>query len=192
MRRTTFLRPTIVFICIALFCLAGSASAQSDPQASASRLYLPILRGGSAIQSAEEQGMANRVLELINAERTKAGCKPLSSDGKLTLAAQNHSRDMATNDFFDHSGSSGSSVADRISAAGYSWRTVGENIAAGYSSPEAVVAGWMESAGHRRNILNCAYVHTGIGYLYQSDDAPLAGASWPYYRYWTQVFAAPR
>lgn len=136
--------------------------------------------------------MANQVLALINAERARAGCGPLSSDPKLVAAAQAHSRDMATNNFFAHSGSGGSDMADRAETAGYSWRALAENIAAGYDTPEEVVKGWMQSDGHRRNILNCSYVHTGIGYVYQSDDAPLAGENWPYYRYWTQVFGTPR
>jgi uncharacterized protein YkwD len=116
----------------------------------------------------------------------------VSLDEQLIAAAYGHSKDMALNNFFSHTGSAGTSVRQRASAAGYGSSFVGENIAAGYSTPEEVMSGWMTSDGHRKNILNCAYVHIGIGYVYQTDDAPLAGASWPYFRYWTQVFGAPR
>jgi uncharacterized protein YkwD len=81
-----------------------------------------------------------------------------------------------------HTGSDGSDPGQRITRAGYIWRTYGENVAAGYTTPESVVAGWMQSDGHRANILNPAFRDIGVGYAY--------GASSTYKHYWTQVFAA--
>lgn len=183
----------VTFLAICVFAFASLAdTAHAQTALAASNVYLPLLKGTPGVQTSEQQEMASQVLALINAERAKAGCAAVSVDQKLTAAAQGHSADMATNNFFDHRGSAGTQVSDRITAAGYAWRAVGENIAAGYSTPADVVAGWMESPGHRANILNCSYVHTGIGYVYDPADAPLAGSGWPYRYYWTQVFAAPR
>jgi uncharacterized protein YkwD len=181
-----------VACCLALTILTGTSFAQSGTPAAPTKIYLPMIVGQSGLQSAEEQAMAAQVLVAVNAERAKAGCAPVSLDQDLIAAAQEHSKDMATNNFFSHTGSAGTTVSQRASAAGYSSTFVGENIAAGYDTPEEVMRGWMESPGHRENILNCAYRHIGIGYVYQTDDVPLAGANWPYYRYWTQVFGAPR
>lgn len=186
LKRTLF----VVLCSLVLLVCANAAAAQTGPQAKAIKVYLPLL--SNSVQSAEERDMAAAVLRLINAERAKAGCGPLVDEPRLVAAAQRHSADMASNNFFDHKGSSGSDVVKRVETVGYSWSRVGENIAAGFSTPEAVVKAWLESDGHRQNIFNCAYTQTGIGYVFQTDDAPLADASWPFYRYWTQVFAAPR
>lgn len=127
------------------------------------------------------------VLDLVNRERTKAGLKPLSLSEKLDTAADKYSKRMANGDFFAHKDpNSGSTVATRVTAEGYKWRNVGENIAAGYSTAEEVVKGWMNSPGHRRNILNPKFTHMGLGYTYLANDQ----GSLKYKRYWTQVFAA--
>jgi uncharacterized protein YkwD len=97
-------------------------------------------------------------------------------------AAEGHSQDMAANNFFSHTGSDGSSPGDRISRQGYSWTTYAENIGAGYTSPAAVVQGWMNSSGHRDNILNSNVQHVGVGFVYYPSS------DWVYY--WTAVFAA--
>jgi uncharacterized protein YkwD len=190
--RTTITLIFTMVCCIALTVVAAGVHAEPATPAAPTKVYLPLLAGTPGVQTPEEQKAAGEVLALINAERARVGCGPLTMDQKLLAAAQGHSRDMATNNFFDHIGSGGSTVADRASAAGYGWGRVGENIAAGQRSAAEVTAGWMGSAGHRDNILDCSYVHTGIGYVYQADDKPLAGVGVPYYRYWTQVFAAPQ
>jgi uncharacterized protein YkwD len=192
MRFTPLLTIAVLLCCTALLSFAPAVSAQNTPQATPTKIYLPSLRGTGTPPLTEQEQMANQVLALLNNERAKAGCAPLSLDSKLTSAALGHSNDMAVNNFFDHRGSNGSGLGERVNASGYRWRALAENIAAGYETPSEVVAGWMQSDGHRKNILNCSYVHTGVGYVFQSDDAPLAGESWPFFRYWTQVFAAPR
>jgi len=123
---------------------------------------------------------ASEVVRLVNAERAKAGCAALSIDEKLMTAAQRHSQDQADQQKMSHTGSNGSSPGDRITAVGYQWRTYGENVAWNQQSPEAVMTAWMNSPGHRANILNCSFTEIGVGVA--SSNGP----------YWTQVFATPR
>ncbi|MGQ9926831.1 MAG: CAP domain-containing protein [Chloroflexaceae bacterium] len=158
----------------------------------ASKVFVPVIKTAGNSQSSSEPTITDQVLARLNAERARVGCQPLSLDSRLMRAAQQHSEDMAVNNFFGHTGSNGSTLVQRINAVGYSWSAAAENVAAGYATPQAVMEGWMQSDGHRRNILNCRYVHVGISYVYQADDAPLAGRQYPYYHYWTQVFGAPR
>jgi uncharacterized protein YkwD len=108
-------------------------------------------------------GFAEEVTRLSNAERAKAGCAPVRIDARLNAASQAHSKDMVDRDYFSHSSPDGKGPGDRASAAGYpSWS--GENIAAGYPTPAAVVQGWMNSPGHKANILNCGSKATGVGF----------------------------
>jgi uncharacterized protein YkwD len=107
----------------------------------------------------------------------------LNVQGSLVAAAQMHSEDMACNNYFSHTGLDGSTVGGRSTRQGYGWSFVGENIGAGYSSPEAVVQGWMNSPGHRANILSPDYTEIGIGYAFSADS--------DYGTYWTAVFAKP-
>lgn len=102
------------------------------------------------------------VVDLVNDERAKAGCEPLKTDPKLAQAAQDHSTDMAERDYFDHTTPEGLTFADRIVNAGYP--TPGaENIAVGQQNAEQVMDGWMNSDGHRANILNCDLKTIGVG-----------------------------
>ncbi|WP_207946583.1 sigma-70 family RNA polymerase sigma factor [Actinomadura sp. 7K507] len=122
-----------------------------------------------------------QVVRLVNAERARAGCRPLRVSPALHRAAQRHSADMAARRALDHRGSGGSGPGDRITAAGFRWSGWAENIAQGQTAPPAVVDGWMNSSGHRANILNCRFTMVGIGVV--------RGAGGPW---WTQVFATPR
>ncbi|WP_332874990.1 CAP domain-containing protein [Streptomyces geranii] len=116
-------------------------------------------------------------MTLVNAERAKAGCAALTENEKLTKAAQDHSQDMADHQNMSHTGSDGSSMSDRLTRVGYKFRSAGENVAAGYTTPESVMDGWMNSSGHRANILNCGFKEIGIG-LAQPGN------------YWTQDFGS--
>jgi len=127
-------------------------------------------------------GPEGAVLALVNQERAKAGCKALTMDSRLTAAARGHSADMAAKNYFDHTSQDGTAFADRIKRAGYQWSTAGENIAKGQKDAASVMTSWMNSPGHRANILNCAYKNIGIGLAYDAKRTP----------YWTQDFAAPR
>ncbi|MGW1995251.1 CAP domain-containing protein [Embleya sp. NPDC001921] len=124
-------------------------------------------------------GPVAEVVSLVNQERAKAGCSALTVNAKLTAAALQHSQDMAAHANMSHTGSDGSDAGERITRAGYTWKTYGENIAYGYSTAQQVMTGWMNSPGHRQNILNCAFKEIGVG---------LAGPN----SYWTQNFGTAR
>jgi uncharacterized protein YkwD len=133
---------------------------------------------GCAVQ--ENSAFEAQVLTLVNAERAKEGISPLTRNAQLDAATQRHSDDMACNNFMDHTGSDGSSPWDRMNQAGYSWSMAAENVAAGYSTPASVVAGWMNSPGHKANILNAGLEEIGIAYAYKSSA--------DYGCYWTTDF----
>jgi hypothetical protein len=124
------------------------------------------------------------VVDLVNQERSLQGLHALNQDSRLDSAARGHSVDMAQNNYFDHYSRDGRSPWDRIADAGYSCGRCGENIAVGYSTPEAVMSGWMSSSGHRANILNSTYCDIGVGYAYGSASS--------YKHYWTQDFGRER
>ncbi|WP_157987479.1 CAP domain-containing protein [Jiangella endophytica] len=127
----------------------------------------------------DPEGMSEReqeVVELTNEVRADEGCGPLRADDRLYEAAAEHSQDMAERDYFDHETPEGVGPGERAERAGYdSWG--GENIAWGYQSAEDVVEGWMDSPGHRANILNCDFEAIGVGAA-DSSRGP----------YWTQTF----
>ncbi|NUP40131.1 MAG: stress protein [Streptomyces sp.] len=123
---------------------------------------------------------AEAVRALTNAERAAAGLPPLAPDPNLTVAAQRHSEDMVARDFYSHTAPEGSQPWDRAAAAGCRHRGIGENIACGQRTPSEVVRGWMDSPGHRANILKPEFSHIGIGYATGSR----AGT------YWTQLFGS--
>ncbi|MGW7684250.1 CAP domain-containing protein [Kribbella sp. NPDC054772] len=120
----------------------------------------------------------SQVLSLTNAERAKAGCGPLRTNKALTRAADAHAADMVAQHYFAHDSLDGRSPFDRMKAAGFAGGAMAENIAVGYTSAAAVVEGWMNSAGHRANILNCTYTMIGIGYDSGVVKAGLGNGSW--------------
>jgi len=122
-------------------------------------------------------GVAGQILTLVNAQRTKAGCKAVTLDARLTAAAAGHAKDMAANNYFSHTSQDGRTFVDRIKAAGYPIPR-SENIAAGQPTAAAVMDAWMASAGHRANILDCSAVAMGA--------ASAQGGS--YGVYWVQDF----
>ncbi|MDE9366170.1 CAP domain-containing protein [Luteipulveratus sp. YIM 133132] len=111
-------------------------------------------------------------------ERSKVGCRPLKVDSALTRAADDHASDMVRRHYFSHTGADGSSFSDRTSRAGYGGFATAENIAAGQPTAEAVVRSWMQSPGHRMNIVNCAYNRIGVGYDAGSVGSGYGGGSW--------------
>jgi uncharacterized protein YkwD len=120
----------------------------------------------------------DQVLALVNQERGKAGCQPVTPDSRLVTAARAHSQDMATNNYFAHNTPSGVDPGTRITNAGYHWSAWGENIAAGQPDPASVMHAWMNSDGHRKNILTCDFRNLGVGLAYNGERRP----------YWTQDF----
>ncbi|MCJ8282808.1 MAG: CAP domain-containing protein, partial [Rivularia sp. ALOHA_DT_140] len=135
---------------------------------------VPATPTSSTPESGSTSPTANPLIEEViqetNKYRIEAGLQPLVLNLDLSESAQMHSEDMAHNDFFSHTGSNGTRVSDRTKSAGYESSFVGQNIAAGYMSAEEVVRGWMNSPGHRENILNPSYKEIGIGYYYLEND----------------------
>jgi uncharacterized protein YkwD len=136
-----------------------------------------------SLSPAALQDFASEVVRLVNEERARAGCDALAADPILSQVAYAHSQDMGDHDYFSHIDLSGNDPGQRMTAAGYIWQTYAENIAAGQSSPQAAVNGWLNSPPHLANIRNCDVCETGVGYYYN------AGAT--YDHYWTQVFGRP-
>ncbi|WJV44294.1 CAP domain-containing protein [Streptomyces flavofungini] len=132
-----------------------------------------------APSAAASGSTAQQVLGLVNAERQKAGCRPLTNNSKLATAAQRHSADMKARNYFSHTSPDGTDPGKRITAAGYRWSTYGENIARGQQTAKSVMSSWMNSEGHRANILNCSFKELGVGIVKGS------GGPW-----WTQNFGA--
>lgn len=132
---------------------------------------------GSTTMPAASEALAREVLDLLNDERADEGLGPLVLHIDASDVAYDHCVDMDVRDYFSHTNPDGESPGDRLAAAGVSHSGWGENIAWGYRTPEAVMVGWMNSPGHRGNILNDGWTHVGIGV----HDGP--GGPW-----WTQVF----
>jgi uncharacterized protein YkwD len=119
--------------------------------------------------------MAGEVVTLVNAQRAAAGCGPVAWDGALAAVAQAHSVDMRDRGYFDHTNLDGLDPFDRAARAGLSARA--ENIAMGQDDAADVMSSWMNSSGHRANILDCGLTRLGVGV------AEGAGGPW-----WTQLF----
>ncbi|MBX2865451.1 MAG: calcium-binding protein [Leptolyngbyaceae cyanobacterium MAG.088] len=126
------------------------------------------------------------VLRLTNEFRAENGLPPLTMNEELARTAENHSEAMAEGDFFSHTGLNGSAPWDRAEEEGYTANSMGENIAAGQTTPEQVVEAWINSPGHRENLLNPNYTEMGVGYVYLENDTGNVN----YNHYWTQVFGS--
>jgi uncharacterized YkwD family protein len=127
------------------------------------------------VQSEQLNAFEQEVVELTNAERAKQGLAPLEIDEELSQVAREKSNDMASNNYFSHNSPVYGSPFDMMNQFGISYRTAGENIAQGQTSPEQVVNAWMNSDGHRANILNGDFTHIGVGFVENGN-------------HWTQMF----
>ncbi len=105
------------------------------------------------------------VIRLVNVERAKQGLSPLTENWELSRVARYKSEDMRKNNYFSHTSPTYGSPFNMMKSFGITYKTAGENIAKGYSTPAAVVNGWMNSSGHRANILNSTYTQIGVGYV---------------------------
>ena len=148
---------------------------QANPQVSNPNLIYPgqilqIPQLDSSVTSFESE-----VIRLVNEIRQQNGLKPLTANWELSRVARYKSQDMRDNGYFSHTSPTYGTPFQMIRAFGLSYRSAGENIAMGYSTPQAVVNGWMNSSGHRANILNASYTQIGVGYVAQGN-------------YWTQMF----
>lgn len=116
-----------------------------------------------------------KVIDLVNQIRVRNGLKKLTANWELSRVARYKSQDMKDKKYFSHTSPTYGSPFNMIKNFGISFKTAGENIAYGYSTPEAVVNSWMNSEGHRKNILNPNYTQIGVGYVASGH-------------YWTQMF----
>ncbi|PBC65452.1 hypothetical protein BKI49_03465 [Streptomyces sp. Tue6028] len=169
MRTSTRIRRLCAATCAApLLVLAGAAGA------GAATVTVPATTPNVV------QATPSEILDLVNAERAKANCPALKENAQLTKAAQVFADDASKNNLTNHTGSDGSTDAQRVKDAGYNAKEsigVGENMAWGSSTDaKTVVDGWIKSSGHHRNIVNCSYVDTGVA---------VSG------KYAVQVFASP-
>ena len=148
---------------------------RANPQVSNPNLIYP----GQVLTIPQEDASAlafeSEVIRLVNEQRAKNGLKALTANWELSRVARYKSRDMADNRYFSHTSPTYGTPFQMIKAFGLSYRTAGENIAYGQRTPQAVVNAWMNSSGHRANILNASYTQIGVGYV-------AAG------HYWTQMF----
>lgn len=129
--------------------------------------------------SAGQSSMTSQVVNLVNSERAAQGLTALQKDSRLAALAQQKAEDMAKNQYFSHTSPTYGSAFDMLKAAGYNYKTAGENIAMGQKSAASVMDGWMHSSGHRANILHTSYEKIGVGYAVSADGMP----------YWVQIFA---
>lgn len=132
-------------------------------------------QGDTVIDSTKER----QVLSLVNKERNKLGISTLSADSQLNKLAQMKAEDMARKGYFSHTSPTYGSAFDMMNKYGVSYKTAGENIAKGQKTAQAVMGGWMNSSGHRANILKPEYKRLGVGYAVDTAGTP----------YWVQIFA---
>ena len=144
-------------------------SRTAEPEPEKQRTTAPVAGSAEAVAGAE-------VLRLVNVERAKVGCSPVTSSDALTGLATAFSDDMAERDFFDHTDPDGDTPWDRAETAGIA-NLGGENIARGQADAEAVMQAWMDSPGHKANILNCDFKTLGVG-VHMGSGGP----------WWTQNF----
>jgi uncharacterized YkwD family protein/spore coat assembly protein SafA len=126
-------------------------------------------------QNATVQRYEQEVIRLVNEIRAENGLPALTYNWELSRVARYKSQDMKDNRYFSHTSPVYGSPFEMMRSFGISYRSAGENIARGYATPQAMVNGWMNSSGHRANILNASFTHIGVGYVADGN-------------YWTQMF----
>ena len=196
-----FLISAVVVACIGIVCVIGAGAAVSHTVVSGDSMWKIAVKyevGLSEIKNANPHiknpdliypgqvitvpqkdlqalDYESEVIRLVNDIRVQNGLNKLTSDWELSRVARYKSQDMKDNKYFSHTSPVYGSPFEMIKNFGISFRSAGENIAKGQSTPEAVVNAWMNSSGHRANILNTSYNKIGVGYV--SDG-----------KYWTQMF----
>ncbi|MCA0984213.1 CAP domain-containing protein [Halobacillus yeomjeoni] len=152
------------------------AEPQAEPKADVQQKQEMNQDAGTQTETnAEVSAFEKEVVELTNQERAKQGLSPLKLDTELSAVAEDKSLDMQQNNYFSHNSPTYGSPFDMMKAYGIDYRTAGENIAMGQTSPPQVVNGWMNSEGHRKNIMNPDFTHIGVGHVENGN-------------YWTQMF----
>ena len=147
----------------------------ANPQISNPSLIYPGQRLNIPTTDSTVLDYEMEVIRLVNEIRVQNGLNELTYDWELSRVARYKSQDMKDNKYFSHTSPTYGSPFDMIKNFGITYRSAGENIAMGYKTPQAVVDGWMNSPGHRGNILNSSFTHIGVGYVSSGN-------------YWTQMF----
>ena len=147
----------------------------ANPQVANPNLIYPGQVLNVPLTDASVTAFESEVVRLVNEIRKQNGLSPLTQDWELSRVARYKSQDMRDKGYFSHTSPTYGTPFQMIRAFGLSYRTAGENIARGYSTPQAVVNGWMNSSGHRANILNASFTKIGVGYVANGH-------------YWTQMF----
>jgi len=174
------IRALVLTVCLLLAPAAPAATGR--PVAPASAIPGPISRAGPATvvpaRVLVQRSLEDRVLELTNERRLAHGCRALERSAKLRRAARRHTVAMARAGVMSHRLPGEPRFATRITRSGYrGWRLVAENIARGFASAESVLAAWLASPGHRRNLLDCRLRDLGVGVVLYDDQL-----------WWTQNF----
>jgi uncharacterized protein YkwD len=192
---------TYLFGVAALFAVVSCQSdreATQTPSPVSSSVYKEIIAGeatsvtpdlSGARAAAATSSQQQEVLAYINQARSKPcqcgttvypAVPALTLNTQLNSASDKHAVDMATYNYFSHTGRDGSQPWDRMTREGYKWRAAGENIAAGYTTTRAVVDGWLQSPGHCKNIMSANFKEVGVGYGYSVSST--------YKHYWVTDF----
>lgn len=148
---------------------------QANPQVSNPNLIYPGQVLNIPLLDSSVTSFEREVVRLVNEHRVQNGLQPLTENWELSRVARYKSQDMVDNRYFSHTSPTYGTPFQMIKAFGLSFRTAGENIAYGQRTPQAVVNAWMNSSGHRANILNASYTQIGVGYVSKGN-------------YWTQMF----
>jgi uncharacterized protein YkwD len=151
------------------------------PPAGARRVHPGCANAHARVASTSRAALQRAVVCLVNQERARHGLPGLRENQRLNRSAQGWTNHMVRHDYFSH----GSNFSGRITAVGFDWQMVGENIATGFRTPAAVVRGWMGSPGHCRNILTPSFLDIGVGV--SRHGVPGAGGPGT----WTQDFGLP-
>jgi uncharacterized protein YkwD len=171
----------------------ASSSGRATLAAGLAAALLLAAPNADSLGLGDPKRVSARVLELVNEARAHArrcgserysAVPPVRLSATLARAARAHARDMATHNFFEHTGSDGSTPTARLARTGYRWRLTGENIAYGPTSPEEVVSGWLASPGHCENIMEPRFTEMGLAYA--------SGVTRLRPIYWVQTLATPR
>ncbi len=181
MRWTTWWSIALVSL-IATGCGSGGQKVASGSNSGFFKAQPVVAVSGDCAQLS---GFFSELLTLTNQARQNAGIEALHFSYELGQSAQTYAEDLATQNFFSHTGKDGSTLGSRLTASGYDFAAAGENLAAGQQTASGVFQGWMNSPGHRANILQSEFTEVGFGLF----DA--TGSS-DYGRYWVQNFGKPR
>lgn len=160
---------------------AAPAKKEAQPKAEAAQPAQqaeakPAESKDSKAEAKDVSEFEQQVVTLVNEERAKEGLKPLELDTELSDVAREKSKDMMDKGYFDHTSPTYGSPFDMMKQFGIEYSSAGENIAKGQKTPEEVMEGWMNSDGHRKNIMNPDFTHIGVGFV-EGDST-----------YWTQMF----